>query len=101
MNMNVLSIISLENIGLVLTGFQERGFDKKLHQCSQSFISSFKEAIITDLENDKFWNFDYNYGISNFKRYFAQTVKLMNKVEHRCDSKEPTINQKIKESNLF
>lgn len=77
------------------------GFDGRLYQCSQSAAPNFKQTEIGDLKNNKFWDLYYNYDVSNFKKFFEETGKLMNKVGCRCDRKEHIANKKIKESNLF
>ncbi len=77
------------------------GFDGRLYQCSQSAAPNFKETEIGDLKNNNFWDLYYNYDVNNFKKFFEDSGKLMNKVGCRCDRKEHIVNKKIKDSNLF
>lgn len=77
------------------------GFDGRLYQCSQSAAPNFKETEIGDLKNNSFWDLYYNYDVTNFKKFFEDTGKLMNKVGCRCDRKEHIVNQKIKNSNFL
>ena len=77
------------------------GFDGRLYQCSQSAAPNFKETEIGDLKNNSFWDLYYDYDVTNFKKFFEDTGKLMNKVGCRCDRKEHIVNQKIKNSNFL
>ena len=77
------------------------GFDGRLYQCSQSAAPNFKETELGDLKNNNFWDLYYNYDVNNFKKFFEDSGKLMNKVGCRCDRKEHIVNKKIKDSNLF
>jgi len=77
------------------------GFDGRLYQCSQSAAPNFKEMELGDLKNQNFWDLYYNYDVSNFKKFFFDSGKLMSKVGCRCDRKEHIANKKIKESQLF
>ena len=77
------------------------GFDGHLYQCSQSAAPNFKEMELGNLQNSNFWDLYYNYDISNFKKFFNETGKLMTKLGCRCDRKEHVVNKKVKESNIF
>ena len=77
------------------------GFDGRLYHCSQSAAPNFKEIELGNLKDKSFKELYYNYDISDFKTYFANLNKKMNKVGCRCDRKEHIVNQKIKNSNFL
>ena len=54
-----------------------------------------------NLQNSNFWDLYYNYDVSDFKKFFNETGKLMTKLGCRCDRKEHVVNKKVKESNIF
>ena len=77
------------------------GFDGRLYHCSQSAAPNFKEIDLGNLRDNNFKDLYYNYDVSDFKKYFNDLGKKIEKVGCRCDRKEHTVNTKIKESNLF
>ena len=77
------------------------GFDGKLYHCSQSAAPNFKEIDLGNLKENNFKDLYYNYDVSDFKRYFNDLGKKLEKTGCRCDRKEHTVNTKIKKSNLF
>ena len=77
------------------------GFDGRLYQCSQSAAPNFKKTEIGDLKKKSFWDLYYDYDVSDFKKFFSETGKLMEEVGCRCDRKEHIANQKINQSGLF
>ena len=77
------------------------GFDGRLYHCSQSAAPNFKEIELGNLKDKSFKELYYNYDISDFKTYFANLNKKMDKVGCRCDRKEHIVNQKIKNSNFL
>jgi MoaA/NifB/PqqE/SkfB family radical SAM enzyme len=77
------------------------GFDGKLYHCSQSAAPNFKEIELGNLANNSFRDLYYNYDVSDFKNYFINLGKKMNKVGCRCDRKEHTVNTKIQKSNFL
>ena len=64
-------------------------------------LPNFKKTKIGDLKKKSFWDLYYDYDVSDFKKFFSETGKLMNEVGCRCDRKEHIANQKINESGLF
>ena len=77
------------------------GFDGRLYHCSQSAAPNFKEIDLGNLKDNNFKDLYYNYDVLNFKKYFNDLGKVLEKVGCRCDRKEHTVNTKIKNSNLF
>ena len=77
------------------------GFDGRLYHCSQSAAPNFKDIELGNLQDNSFKELYYNYDVTDFKKYFSDLGKEMNKINCRCDRKEHTVNTKIKESNLF
>ena len=77
------------------------GFDGKLYHCSQSAAPNFKDIDLGNLKDNSFKDLYYNYDVSDFKKYFHNLGKKLEKVGCRCDRKEHTVNTKIKNSNLF
>ena len=77
------------------------GYDGRLYHCSQSAAPNFKEIEIGNLKDKSFKELYYNYNITDFKSYFLNLGKKMNKVGCRCDRKEHIANTKIQKSKLF
>lgn len=77
------------------------GFDGRLYHCSQSAAPNFKDIDLGNLKDHSFKELYYNYDVGDFKKYFSDLGKKMNKVGCRCDRKEHTVNTKIQKSNLF
>jgi MoaA/NifB/PqqE/SkfB family radical SAM enzyme len=77
------------------------GFDGRLYHCSQSAAPNFREIELGDLKNKSFKDLYYNYDVTDFKNYFKELGKKLDKVECRCDRKEHVVNTKIQSSGLF
>ncbi len=72
-------------------------YDGYLSNCSQSAATHFKDMSLGNLQNTNFWDAFYNYDANDIFNFMKKEFDKMIKNDCRCDRKEHTVNQILKE----
>ena len=72
-------------------------YDGFLSNCSQSAATHFRNMALGNLQTTDFWDAFYDYDEKNIFDFMKNEYKKMKKNDCRCDRKEHTINQILKE----
>ncbi len=72
-------------------------YDGYLSNCSQSAATHFKDMALGNLQTTDFWDAYYNYDEKDIFRFMKNEFKKMIKNDCRCDRKEHTVNQILKD----
>jgi uncharacterized Fe-S cluster-containing radical SAM superfamily protein len=72
-------------------------YDGYLSNCSQSAATHFKDMSLGNLQNIDFWDAFYDYDENDIFNFMKKEFEKMIKNDCRCDRKEHTVNQILKE----
>ena len=72
-------------------------YDGYLSNCSQSAASHFQDMAIGNLQTTNFWEAYYDYDEKDIYSFMKEQFKKMVKNDCRCDRKEHTVNQILKD----
>ena len=72
-------------------------YDGYLSNCSQSAATHFKDMSLGNLQNTNFWDAYYDYDEKDIFGFMKNEFKKMIKNDCRCDRKEHTVNQILKD----
>lgn len=77
------------------------GYDGWLYHCSQSSGTNFRTQALGNLAVNNFWDIFYDYDAENLEKYLSLCSKIMENNHCRCDRKEHTVNNMIKQNGFF
>lgn len=76
--------------------FPSIGYDGHLYHCSESSAPHFRSFSLGNLNNNNFWDLFYDYDTNNLNELMSKDALEKNKHDCRCDRKEHTVNQIMK-----